>query len=82
MRFIRHIYDCRMLWKRWSLWLQKCEVCGRRSLMQYEVGVGYWVCGKSSCSAEANRRVLVDLEEWQLARISRMADSCESNIDY
>ena len=54
-----------MLWKRFSLFRHKCDICNKRSFIQHEVGLGYWVCSKQKCLDKAGDMAEKDLEEWQ-----------------
>lgn len=59
------VHSLNMLWKRFSWWRHKCDICQGRSFIQYEVGLGYWVCKNEKCLDKAGELTEKDFEEWQ-----------------
>ena len=59
MRKILEKIEMFMLWKRFGL--HKCDVCHRLSILQYEVGLGYWVCRRKHCSDIARKLYEIDV---------------------
>jgi len=57
-----------MLWKRFSWWRHKCDICGKRTLIQHEVGLAWWVCNKPTCGFAASQKVQKGIDNWVKAR--------------
>lgn len=59
---IRYFIDKFMLWKR--IGIRRCEICHRLCLIQHEVGLGYWTCGRDPCVEQAIKLYEADIENW------------------
>ena len=53
-------YYSKTLWRRFGP--RKCEMCNRWSVIQYEVGVGYWVCSDDACTDVATACCMADIK--------------------